>query len=62
MATPTYKVIPCPPGHDKLQDALNAMSEDTEVISVLPDHRGVFMGTFGSGEVYGYLIVVRWSA
>jgi hypothetical protein len=58
MAKTTYEVIHCPPGRDKLQNALNDLADrPCDVISVVPDYgSGVFGSTTGSTQ--GYLIVV----
>jgi hypothetical protein len=63
MAKSTYEVLKCSAGAENLKDALNGILDDElEVISVLPDHGGTFLGLAGSGETYGYLIVLRRAA
>jgi hypothetical protein len=60
MAKSTYEVLRCGAGYERLQDALNKMTDEQgEVISILPDHGGGLSSAFGSGQTYGFLIVVR---
>ena len=59
MAKPIYEVIKCKVGPDSLQEALNALTEAQEVVSVLPDHGGRLANALNSGVVVGYMIVVR---
>ena len=59
MAKPIYEVIKCKVGEENLLNALNAIGEEKEVVSVLPDHGGRFANAGNSGAIVGYMIVVR---
>lgn len=60
MAKSAYDVIECEAGREQLQSALNAVPEEAEVISVLPNHHAAWYAD--SSKTTGYLIVVRRSA
>lgn len=55
-----YDVIECSLGTKNLKAAVNSISEQGwEIVSVVENHGGSFVGIFGSGASLGFLIVVK---
>lgn len=56
----THEVIEIGAGAKSLRKALAELdAQGAEMISVLPDTGGPVMSIFGSGDVFGLMIVVR---